>query len=115
MKRKIGTVELLAVRVYPLDAKNMAPDRTEVIVQPGVYDLFSDGYNRYWVMTGKVNLRGFSNVGNGMFMAVGHDEDGDIDVTFPSPRFSPKEWDELMTWPECQSGPHARLQVTFTT
>ncbi len=44
---KIGTVEMLTTRIYPLDFRNEQPDRTEVIVEPGVYDLHSDHGVRY--------------------------------------------------------------------
>jgi hypothetical protein len=42
MPKQVGTVELLKVRIYPIDPRNHAGDRTEMIVQPGTYPLYCD-------------------------------------------------------------------------
>lgn len=114
MSEKIGTVEILVTRIYPLDAKNLSKDRTEVIVSPGTYDLYMDHEARYWMMTGKVNLRGFHKIGDGMFMGVPFDKSSDIEVVFPSDRFGPRAWNDLMASPEWQEGdPRQRLRLSL--
>lgn len=115
---KIGTVELLRARIYPLDAETSAelchcPHLT-VIVAPGVFDLYSDGLAFWWVMRGQLNQRGAWRMGDGMFAVWPSDRPSGIDVVFPSKRFGHDEWAKLLTEPELTEGhEHQRLRVSL--
>jgi hypothetical protein len=112
---RIGTVEILRQRIYPLDAQAHDSTRSTVIVEPGVYDLFSDGLTTFWMMRGQLNERGPWRLGDGMFSMRGGDMPSEIEVVFPSQRFGPDEWAELLAEPTFTEG-HAdqRIRVTLT-
>jgi hypothetical protein len=112
---RIGAVEILRQRIYPLDAESHDKFYSTVIVEPGMYDLYSNGMTTYWLMRGRINLRGFERLGDGLFgMRLG-DEPSDIEVVFPSRRFGPDEWAALIAEPNFTEG-HAdqRMRVTLT-
>jgi hypothetical protein len=113
---RIGTVEILRARTYPLDVEAHDDIRSTVIVEPGVFDLFSDGMTTFWMMRGQLNERGPWRLGDGMFSMSGGDRPSGIEVVFPSKRFGPDEWAELLTEPNFTEGhPEQRLRVTLTT
>ena len=103
MTERIGTIELLRMRVYNLDAYAHDPGAQTVVVEPGHYGLYRDGDTTYWVMRGKLNMR-IWRIGDGTFMALGSDEPSDVEVVFPSRRFGPDEWVELLASPELTDG-----------
>lgn len=108
--RKIGTVEILQLRVYPLDAEGRDDFRTTVVVGPGTYDVYREGMTTFWMMTGQVNRRGFERLGDGMFSIVQGDVSSGIEVQFPSKRFGPDEWQAFLAEPVCTDGhPEQRL------
>jgi len=101
---QIGTIEILQPRVYPLDAESSDPSPTEVIVQPGSYELYRDGDVTYWLMRGQINQRGLWREGDGMFVATASDKPSAIEVVFPSRRFGPGEWAKLIAGVEFAEG-----------
>lgn len=110
---KIGTVELLKPRVYQLDAYAHELSASTVVVQPGTYDLHRDGDTTYWMMRGTLNRR-LWHIGDGAFMVSDSDEPSDVEVVFPSRRFGPDEWADLMASPEFAEGRLSqRLRVTI--
>jgi hypothetical protein len=104
MPEQVGTVELLKVRIYPIDPKNHADDRAEVIVQPGTYPLYCDHGVYYWMMTGEVNTRGFRKIGDGMFSMTPWDQTSGVEVTFPSDRFGSEQFTDFRNEPVCTKG-----------
>lgn len=108
---RIGTIEILRQRVYPLNAES----RDEVVVEPGVFNLYRDGGVTFWVMSGRINER-FENLGGGMFLLHNGDRPSGRKVKFTSKRFTPDEWTDLLTEPGFTEGhPEQRLRVTLTT
>lgn len=111
----IGTIELLRLRVYGLDAECHCDAASTVVVDPGEYPLYSDGLSTFWVMRGRLNRRGIWRLGDGMFSMQNADEPSDIEVTFPSKRFGTDEWANLLTSPEFTDGHDGqRLRVRIT-
>lgn len=111
---RIGTVEILRARTYSLDAESHDDTRSTVIVEPGTFDLFSDGMTTFWMMRGQINKGGISRLGDGMFSMRAGDVPSGIEVVFPSKRFGPDEWAELLTEPNFTEGhPEQRLRVTL--
>lgn len=109
---RIGEIEILKARIYNLDAECHCPTQSTVVVQPGRYPLFSDGLTTYWVMSGKLNMRGPWRMGDGMFAMHDGDVLSDIEVTFPSKRFGSDEWTALLAGTEFQEGePTQRLRA----
>lgn len=105
-EEKIGTVELLRMRVY-----NSHGHLGEgIVVQPGIFDLFTDGEKKWWVMPGHENDM-FEPLGDGMFRVAG-DRAGERAVTFDSIHFSPEEWAELLDDECTKPGPAQRLIIT---
>ena len=109
----IGQLEILRLRVYPLDAESHDPTRSTVVVQPGTYEVHSDGLSTYWMLHGALNRRGPWRMGDGMFSMQGNDEPSEIQVVFPSRRFGTDEWAELITGPEFAEGPDQRLRLSL--
>jgi hypothetical protein len=110
----IGTVEILRTRVYNLDAECHESTATTVIVEPGKYDLHSDGMSTFWLMRGRLNTRGAWRMGDGTFALNASDERSGIEVVFPSRRFGPDEWADLLATPELTEGHDAqRLRVSL--
>lgn len=109
--KPIGTVEILRTRIYALDAEAHSPTQTEVIVEPGTYDLFEDDGCFFWLMRGVIDRRGAWRIGDGMYVLNGSDEATDIAVVFPSRRFGPDEWEDLLSRPESTEGPQQRLRI----
>lgn len=112
---KIGTVEILRARVYNLDAECHHDDGSTVVVEPGHYDLLSDGMTTCWLMRGKLNQRGIWRMGDGMFSMRASDVPSDIEVVFPSKRWGTDEWTELLQGPEFAEGPAQRLRIHLDT
>jgi hypothetical protein len=74
---QVGTIEILRLRVYPLDpAATDDGHRTTVCVQPGTYPIYRDFDAYYWLMTGQINNRGFHKFGDGLFSLVEGDDPG---------------------------------------
>lgn len=112
---RIGQIEILRLRVYSLDAECHCPAASSVVVEPGQYPLYSDGLSTFWVMSGKLNMRGPWRMGDGMFGMRGADFPSEIEVTFPSRRFGPDEWADLLATPEFTDGDEVqRIRVTLT-
>lgn len=112
----IGRVEILRTRIYPLDAESTAckHPHSEVIVEPGTYDLYNEDGATFWLMRGVLNRRGVWRMGDGLFALNANDDPSEILVVFPSQRFGPDEWAALVAGPECSAGPQQRLRVTLT-
>jgi hypothetical protein len=110
-----GTVEVLQLRIYPLDA--MTGDHTlstEVVVEPGTFPLYRDGDAYFWMLTGRINTRS-RKIGDGMFIMGGSDGGDGPEVTFPSRRYGPVQLAELMDEPTCTEGdPAQRLRFDLT-
>jgi hypothetical protein len=111
--KRIGSVEILKARVYPLDAEAHNETRSTVVVEPGHYDLYRDGLSTFWLMRGKLNQRGVWRMGDGMFGLYEGDSPSDIEVVFPSQRFGPDEWADLLASSTCADGPEQRLRVSL--
>lgn len=115
--KHVGTVEILRTRLYNLDPYNKDITATEVIVEPGVYPLLSDGYSHVWVMKGVLNGQ-FLRRGDGLMLAqIKGDVNAiplNIPVEFPSKLFGPDDWKELLADPTCEEGGVAqRLRITI--
>lgn len=112
---EIGTVEVLRMRVYPLDPE-MGHEAlaTTVVVEPGTYPLHRDFNAYYWMMTGHINARGFTKIGDGLFTMAKWDEASGPEVTFPSRRYGPDQWAEFLAEDVCTEGhPQQRLRITI--
>lgn len=111
---KIGTVEVLRRRIYALDAYATSELRSTVIVEPGLFDVFSSGLTTFWMMSGELNKRGMWSMGDGLSMVIEGDTPSGIRVNFPSPRFGPDEWKKLLKEPTCTEGhPEQRLRFVL--
>jgi hypothetical protein len=110
---QVGTVEILKARVYPLDPEmNDQPLATTVVVDVGTYPLYRHIDAYYWMMTGRINSRGFTKMGDGLFAINDGDAPAGPEVTFPSPRFGPEQWADFIAEPVCTEGhPAQRLRV----
>jgi hypothetical protein len=108
----VGAVEILRLRIYPLDSETADHDlSTSIVVEPGAYPLYRymDAY--FWMMTGRINRRGFTKIGDGLFGMSGSDEPIGPLVTFPSQRFGPEQLADLMAEPSATEGhPDQRLR-----
>lgn len=116
--RQIGHIEILKARVYNLDAECHCPNSSTVFVEPGQYPVCSDGMATFWLMRGQLNQRGIWRMGDGMFGLHQSDRPSGIEVTFPSRRFGPDEWADLLASPEATDGHEAqriRFSVTAST
>ena len=114
MRNPIGSIEILRTRVYNLDPECRGDLCTTVVVDPGAYDLYCDGISTYWMMRGHLNMRGSWRMGDGLFGLHSSDEPSDIEVTFPSRRFGPDEWADLLSSPECTEGHDGqRLRISL--
>lgn len=104
---EIGTVEVLQVRVY-----NRSPeDSTPMIVAPGVYPLFFEDGEYFWLMTGHFNERGVRSLGDGMFLVNMGDVPSDEHVVFSSLRFTPEAFEDMGEVRE-EGHPEQRLRIT---
>lgn len=102
---KVGTVEILVTRVYPLDPKNESEDATTVLVSPGTYDLYQEFDTYFWLMTGLINRRGLRMIGDDLWMGTFQDESTGIGVVFPSRQFGEREFQEYVgSDPQCAEG-----------
>jgi len=109
---QIGTVDVLFPRTYSLDPTSTSNDGAAVLVQPGSYPVYSDGWSHYWLMTGKINHAGMHRLGDGAFTHHAGDwiDETSPDVTFMSGVFGPDEFaDFLDNDPVCQPGAAQRL------
>jgi hypothetical protein len=107
--RKIGTVELLQLRILPLDAEmGHDPRATTVYVDPGTFDVYRRFDVTYWMLKGFINKRGFEKLGDGLFAMHGSDGPSDVEVVFPSKGFGPEEFDDFLSEPICQEGAPAQ-------
>jgi hypothetical protein len=112
--KKIGTIELLVLRVYPLDARNQTDDKTEVIVAPGEFDLYQEVDTFFWMMRGEINSRGFYKLGHGIFSMNSEDASTGIEVVFPSAKFSREDFAQLLidpVWTEGHPEQRARINI----
>jgi hypothetical protein len=101
---RIGTIEILRQRIYPLDAESHDDFPTTVVVDPGEYELHRDGLTTFWLMRGRLNRRGFHRLGDGLFEVNTGDAPGEVEVVFPSRGFGPDEWAALVARPEFREG-----------
>jgi hypothetical protein len=111
MRQQIGTVRITRQRIYALDPCAHTDTAATVIVEPGDYPVYLDGFTRYWRMTGVLNRR-MARLGDGMFIMVPEDVRSDDDVVFYSQRYGPHEWDELLAGFAREADP--RLVFTLT-
>lgn len=111
--KRVGTVEILKARIYPLDAESHDATRTTVVVEPGQYPLYGDGLTTFWMMRGNLNQRGVWRMGDGMFGLYESDVPTEIEVAFPSRRYGPDEWADLLADPLFVEG-HADQRVRVT-
>jgi len=51
---QVGTVEVLRNRVFPMPGSTLGAAET-VLVEPGVYPVFTEGGLVYWEMNGRIN------------------------------------------------------------
>lgn len=103
-----GTVEVLRVRIYPLDpATGDHALSTEVVVPPGVYPVYRDGDAYFWMLTGQINTRS-RKIGDGLLVMGGSDGGDGPTVTFPSRRYGPVQLAEFMDDPMCTEGDEAQ-------
>lgn len=114
---KVGEVELLRYRVFPLDARpTINPAlKTEICVLPGMFDVYSDGLSWFWMMTGCVNGNSIRR-GDGMFIMnqYGDSPIYEIRCTFPSAIFGPDEMNAFLKGPICTEGdPDQRYRFTL--
>jgi hypothetical protein len=110
---QVGTVELLALRLYPIDPHATGALHTEVAVEPGVYPVFRK-YDAYrWVMRGKINERN-EKIGDGLYALYGYDRPTGPEVEFSSPTFGAEQFAELLAEPVCQPGSQQRLRFTLS-
>lgn len=95
--RRVGTVELLAERVYPLDPRASVDDATvsTVAVPPGRYPLYRRGEARYWMMTGRLNIGPINQIGRDMFTLGRPDTGVGPVVRFPSKLFWDGELEQM--------------------
>lgn len=114
-RRRIGSVRVLATRVYTIDPEQDVTNAlaTTAIVEPGEYPVYRDGDTTYWMLTGHVNKRGFERLGDGLFAINAGDEASEEEVRFPSKRFGPDEFADLLADPVCVEGPAQRLVFTL--
>jgi hypothetical protein len=115
VSKQIGTVQILRTRIYTIDPEQDVTDilATSAVVEPGEYPVYRDRGATYWMLTGRVNKRGFERLGDGLFAIQPGDEAGDEEVRFPSKRFGPSEFADLLAKPECVEGPARRLVFTL--
>lgn len=113
--KQIGTIEILRPRIYNLDAECNCSSKSTVVVSPGgVFPLYSDGMSTFWVMKGRLNMRGAFRLGDGTFMLNINDQASEIEVQFPSKHFGPEEWADLLKEPSFTEGdPEQRVQVSI--
>lgn len=106
---QVGTVEILRLRLYPIDPYSDSVLRTEVAVEPGAYPVYRrfDAYR--WIMQGRINERQ-AKIGDGLFEMHGGDVPTGPEVQFSSAVFGAEQFAELLTEPECQPGPKQRLR-----
>jgi hypothetical protein len=105
MREQIGTVRITRMRVYKLDpwaSDDFNP--ATVVVEPGEYPVYQDGFSRYWRMTGVLNHR-TARLGDGMFTMSAGDVRSDDDAVFYSLRYGPDEWEELVAGFEREVNP----------
>lgn len=93
--KQVGTVEVLAARVYALDPSTADPS-TFAVVEPGVYPLYELGDARFWVMDGTLNVGGLQKIGDGLLISTPYDEASDIPVKFPTRSWGPRQWKEFV-------------------
>ena len=105
---RVGTVEVLRDRVYPLDPTSDSTLRTTVFVEPGVYPVYRKADAYRWLMTGRINERN-EKISDGLFVLHGGDNPVGQEVTFPSSTYGPEQLADLMAESICQPGPDQRL------
>jgi hypothetical protein len=113
---QIGTVELLTVRIYPLDPETADhPLSTSVVVESGTYPVYRQVDAYYWIMTGHVNARGATKIGDGMFTLAEWDAPSGPEVKFPSRRYGPEQFADFLAESVCTEGhPDQRLRFALT-
>lgn len=110
----VGSVEILVDRVYPLDPECRCDGRATVYVPAGRYPLYRDFDAYYWVMSGAINARGLTKIGDGMFAASYGDSPTGPEISVCSKRFGVEDFaDFLATDPACVEGSGQRLRFTL--
>jgi hypothetical protein len=108
-----GTVEILRLRIYPLDPQTAdQPLATSVAVEPGVYPVYRKADAYCWVMTGRLNERQ-EKIADGLFVMHRGDNPSGVEVQFPSRIRGAEEFAELLAHPTCQPGPDQRLRFSL--
>jgi hypothetical protein len=96
---RIGTVDVLRLRIYPLDAESSLDSGRFVVVTPGEYPLYRTGDATYWMLTGQLNARDWHRIGDGLFLAGGSPRGEGPPVTFPSQIYGPDAFAKLLKDP----------------
>lgn len=114
LKQKIGTVEVLMQRTYPLDGDSPEP-RIHASVKPGVYPIFQIGTARFWIMEGDI-LHSNRRLGDGLIVMGGGDAPSGVKCSFPSQTYGEDEFRSLLEHPIALEGHHyQRLRFTIFT
>lgn len=107
---QIGTVEVLRLRIYPIDpVGEPSPLRTTVAVEPGIYPVYRKFDAYLWLMRGRVNERN-AKIGDGLYELNAGDKPTGVEVQFPSQIFGAEQFAEFLDDPICQPGPDQRLR-----
>jgi hypothetical protein len=109
---QVGTVEILRLRNYPLDASSDSVLATQALVEPGTYPVYRKCDAYCWLMTGRINER-TAKIGDGLFEMNAGDKPTGLPVQFPSPVFGQQQFAEFLQKPACQPGPEQRLSFTL--
>lgn len=112
---QVGTVEVLRLRIYPLDPECLnTPLRTTVAVEAGTkHPVYRKADAYCWVMTGRLNERQ-EKIGDGLFVMHPGDNPSGLEVSFPSKTFGVEHFREFLREDMCQEGPEQRLRFTLT-
>jgi hypothetical protein len=114
MFKQIGTVEILTHRIYPLDGMVYDPQGgSTVIVDPGTYPLYSDGFSTCWLLDGELNNRN-ARKGDGLFTMGGADVKTGLSIRVPSKMYGPDDWADFCNEPVATEGhPEQRLRIAI--
>lgn len=107
---QVGTVEVLRLRIYPIDPfSKLRTVCTEVVVEPGTFPVYRKYDAFRWIMRGRINERN-EKIGDGLFNMHSGDVPTGLEVQFPSPAYGPEQFAEFLADSLCQPGPDQRLR-----
>lgn len=117
---RIGTVEVLVVRIYPSDPDKGWTDGDDgVAVKPGGYPVLRRDGHVWWEMHGRTNRREVVTQDlphEGMFTLTAYDRPGLRRTTVRSPLYDAEDFAALLTEPVATEGhPEQRLRFHLTT